>query len=127
MAAQGSEAVLLLSRPGFAEFKRLDDVGDWKWFLLNRLLREPGRVPPSANGQALLCLTAISGHARLLQMKRGGGMTHPSATRRSVFATAMALGVAANAWPWRPAHALRLADSGPAPKFAGISAWFGSL
>ena len=53
-------------------------------------------------------------------------MTHPFATRRKFMATAMALGVAANALPWRPAHALRLADSGPAPEFAGISAWFGS-
>jgi len=38
----------------------------------------------------------------------------------------MTLGVAAAAWPLRPAHALRLADNGPAPEFAGVSAWLGS-
>jgi thiol-disulfide isomerase/thioredoxin len=53
-------------------------------------------------------------------------MTHPLATRRNVLVAAMALGVAAGAWPSRRAHALRLADRGPAPEFAGISAWLGS-
>jgi thiol-disulfide isomerase/thioredoxin len=38
----------------------------------------------------------------------------------------MALGVVASAWPCRRAHALRLGDRGPAPEFAGISAWLGS-
>jgi thiol-disulfide isomerase/thioredoxin len=53
-------------------------------------------------------------------------MTHRSATRRDILAAAMTLSVAASAWPGRPAHALRLADLGPAPEFAGISAWLGS-
>jgi thiol-disulfide isomerase/thioredoxin len=53
-------------------------------------------------------------------------MAHPLRTRRDVLATAMALGVACSTWPWRPAHALRLADRGPAPEFAGVSAWLGS-
>jgi thiol-disulfide isomerase/thioredoxin len=38
----------------------------------------------------------------------------------------MALGVVATAGPCRRAHALRLGDRGPAPEFAGISAWLGS-
>jgi hypothetical protein len=59
-SASGPNAVLPPDRSEFAEFKRLDDVGDWKWFLLIRLLREPSRVPRSVNGQALLYLTAIS-------------------------------------------------------------------
>jgi thiol-disulfide isomerase/thioredoxin len=53
-------------------------------------------------------------------------MTPPVLTRRKFLTTTMALGAAATAWPWRSAHALRLADRGPAPEFAGISAWFGS-
>src|ERR1700680_5211600 len=53
-------------------------------------------------------------------------MTHPLATRRHALATAMALGVVASAGPGRRAHALRLGDGGPAPEFAGISAWLGS-
>jgi hypothetical protein len=59
-SASGPKAVLPPVRSGFAEFKRLDDVGDWKWFLLIRLLREPSRVPRSVNGEALLGLTTIS-------------------------------------------------------------------
>src|SRR5260370_31521434 len=53
-------------------------------------------------------------------------MTPPLATRRKVLAAAMALGAVASAWPGRRAHALRVGDSGPAPEFAGISAWIGS-
>jgi thiol-disulfide isomerase/thioredoxin len=53
-------------------------------------------------------------------------MTRPSATRRHVLAAGTALGVVASAWPYTRAHALRLGDRGPAPEFAGISAWLGS-
>src|SRR5260370_15631358 len=63
--------------------------------------------------------------ARPLELKAGGEMTHPLVTRRNVLA-AMTLGVTASAWPYRRAHALRLADRGPAPEFAGISAWLWS-
>jgi thiol-disulfide isomerase/thioredoxin len=52
-------------------------------------------------------------------------MAHPFATRRSVLAAAMA-GAAVGAWPIGRANALRLGDLGPAPEFAGVSAWLGS-
>src|SRR4051794_39320860 len=53
-------------------------------------------------------------------------MTQSLETRRNALMGAMALGVAASAWPVRRANALWRDDSGPAPEFAGISAWFGS-
>ena len=53
-------------------------------------------------------------------------MTRPFETRRDVLVGAMALGVAASAWPVRRADALWLGGGGPAPEFAGISTWFGS-
>jgi thiol-disulfide isomerase/thioredoxin len=53
-------------------------------------------------------------------------MTHPFATRRSVLVAAMAMGAAASAWPVGRANALPLGDRGPAPEFAGVSAWLGS-
>jgi thiol-disulfide isomerase/thioredoxin len=53
-------------------------------------------------------------------------MRHPLATRRSLLAGAAALGAVASAWPAGRVYALRFADGGPAPEFAGISAWFGS-
>lgn len=53
-------------------------------------------------------------------------MTHSLATRRNFLATATALGVAASAWPFKRADALRLGNHRPAPEFAGTSVWLGS-
>src|SRR5260370_17566383 len=55
--------------------------------------------------------------ARPLELKAGGEMTHPLVTRRNVLA-AMTLGVTASAWPYRRAHALRLAARRPTPPLA---------
>src|SRR5712691_682887 len=51
--------------------------------------------------------------------------THPRTTRRGVLVAAMA-GATASAWSIGRANALQLGDRGPAPEFAGVSAWLGS-